>query len=87
MLQVKWAPLVRGAPIQSRDKPHRRSVRDDAVLCAGLLLHRLDFRRLHPFDRRERLGERGAQHDWGYGCGECPACALRAKGWREYAGR
>ena len=21
------------------------------------------------------LGERGAQHDWGYGCGECPACA------------
>ena len=32
------------------------------------------------------LGERGAQHDWGYGCGECPACALRAKGWREYAG-
>ena len=33
------------------------------------------------------LGERGAQHDWGYGCGECPACALRAKGWREYAAR
>jgi 7-cyano-7-deazaguanine synthase len=31
------------------------------------------------------LGERGAKHDWGYGCGECPACALRAKGWREYA--
>jgi 7-cyano-7-deazaguanine synthase len=31
------------------------------------------------------LGERGAQHDWGYGCGECPACSLRAKGWREYA--
>src|SRR5580692_4410931 len=33
------------------------------------------------------LGERGARHDWGYGCGECPACALRAKGWREYAQR
>ena len=33
------------------------------------------------------LGERGAQHDWGFGCGECPACALRAKGWREYAAR
>ena len=32
------------------------------------------------------LGERGAQHDWGHGCGECPACSLRAKGWREYAG-
>ena len=30
------------------------------------------------------LGERGPRHDWGYGCGDCPACALRAKGWREY---
>ncbi|OQW57160.1 MAG: 7-cyano-7-deazaguanine synthase [Proteobacteria bacterium SG_bin9] len=33
------------------------------------------------------LGVRGAQHDWGYGCGTCPACSLRAKGWREYAAR
>jgi 7-cyano-7-deazaguanine synthase len=33
------------------------------------------------------LGERGARHDWGYGCGECPACALRAKGWVGYAQR
>jgi 7-cyano-7-deazaguanine synthase len=33
------------------------------------------------------LGERGARHDWGFGCGECPACRLRAKGWREYATR
>ncbi|HBT37238.1 MAG TPA: 7-cyano-7-deazaguanine synthase, partial [Hyphomonas sp.] len=27
------------------------------------------------------LGERGQRHEWGYGCGECPACELRAKGW------
>jgi 7-cyano-7-deazaguanine synthase len=33
------------------------------------------------------LGERGARHDWGFGCGECPACSLRAKGWREYSHR
>ncbi len=33
------------------------------------------------------LGERGARHDWGYGCGECPACALRAKGWQEFSAR
>jgi 7-cyano-7-deazaguanine synthase len=26
------------------------------------------------------LGERGARHAWGYGCGECPACRLRAAG-------
>ena len=30
------------------------------------------------------LGERGALHDWGFGCGKCPACELRAKGWREF---
>jgi len=26
-------------------------------------------------------------HDWGYGCGECPACEIRAKGWGEYIGQ
>jgi 7-cyano-7-deazaguanine synthase len=30
------------------------------------------------------LGERGVRHDWGYGCGACPACDLRAKGWADY---
>ena len=30
------------------------------------------------------LGERGARHAWGYGCGECPACSLRARGWNSY---
>lgn len=30
------------------------------------------------------LGTRGVRHDWGYGCGTCPACDLRARGWREY---
>ncbi len=25
-------------------------------------------------------------HSWGYGCGDCPACELRAKGWVEYVG-
>ncbi len=29
-------------------------------------------------------GERGELHPWGYGCGECPACELRAKGWAEW---
>jgi 7-cyano-7-deazaguanine synthase len=26
------------------------------------------------------LGERGERHAWGYGCGQCPACALRRDG-------
>ena len=34
------------------------------------------------------LGERGTRHPWGYGCGQCPACALRAAGHAEFlAGR
>lgn len=31
-------------------------------------------------------GVRAARHEWGYGCDDCPACDLRAKGWRAYAG-
>jgi 7-cyano-7-deazaguanine synthase len=27
------------------------------------------------------LGERGILHPWGHGCGTCPACDLRAKGY------
>ena len=30
------------------------------------------------------LGERRQLHDWGYGCGHCPACELRAKGFANY---
>ncbi|MES2024569.1 MAG: 7-cyano-7-deazaguanine synthase QueC [Pseudomonadota bacterium] len=30
------------------------------------------------------LGERGTLHDWGYGCGTCPACALRARGYENF---
>jgi 7-cyano-7-deazaguanine synthase len=33
------------------------------------------------------LGERGTRRDWGFGCGECPACRLRARGWKEYSAR
>lgn len=30
------------------------------------------------------LGDRTHRHDWGYGCGSCPACELRANGWRQW---
>jgi len=30
------------------------------------------------------LGERTQRHAWGYGCGHCPACELRAKGHAQY---
>ena len=30
------------------------------------------------------LGDRTHRHAWGYGCGTCPACDLRRKGWDAY---
>jgi 7-cyano-7-deazaguanine synthase len=30
------------------------------------------------------LGDRRHEHAWGYGCGACPACELRASGWARY---
>lgn len=30
------------------------------------------------------LGDRGTKHEWGYGCGACPACELRANGYGKY---
>jgi len=32
-------------------------------------------------------GDRAHRHDWGYGCGVCPACDLRAKGFAKYKTR
>jgi 7-cyano-7-deazaguanine synthase len=31
------------------------------------------------------MGDREHRHPWGYGCGQCPACDLRAHGWQRYA--
>ncbi|MEX3990824.1 7-cyano-7-deazaguanine synthase QueC [Paraburkholderia sp. EG286A] len=33
------------------------------------------------------LGDRTQSHDWGYGCGQCPACELRAKGYRDFVSK
>ena len=32
------------------------------------------------------LGDRTHVHDWGRGCGTCPACVLRAEGWQRWHG-
>jgi 7-cyano-7-deazaguanine synthase len=32
------------------------------------------------------LGDRTQQHEWGYGCGRCPACKLRTSGYERYRG-
>jgi 7-cyano-7-deazaguanine synthase len=33
------------------------------------------------------LGDHVTRHDWGYGCGTCPACELRARGYAGYVNR
>ena len=32
-------------------------------------------------------GDRLHRHDWGYGCGACPACELRRNGWEAFVGK
>lgn len=29
-------------------------------------------------------GDRSARHEWGYGCGKCPACVIRERGYNEF---
>jgi len=33
------------------------------------------------------MGDRTHRHDWGFGCGTCPACELRSQGWLRYSGK
>ena len=33
------------------------------------------------------LSERGERHDWGHGCGRCPACELRRRGYEKWSQR
>ncbi|WP_420995176.1 7-cyano-7-deazaguanine synthase QueC [Cupriavidus sp. 30B13] len=33
------------------------------------------------------MGDHVTAHSWGYGCGECPACDLRGKGFERYLSR
>lgn len=30
------------------------------------------------------IGDRATRHEWGYGCGACPACELRANGYKQW---
>lgn len=61
--------------------------RDKAATWA--LAHQLGGEALVELIRQQShscyLGERSVSHAWGAGCGECPACRLRADGWSRYA--
>ncbi|WP_293225441.1 7-cyano-7-deazaguanine synthase QueC [Ottowia sp.] len=71
-------PLVIETPLMWRNKAE-----------TWALAHALGGHALVELIRREShtcyLGERGVLHDWGHGCGQCPACELRARGWRAWA--
>lgn len=55
---------------------------------AWAMAHELGGEPLIEIVRRQThtcyLGDRTHLHPWGYGCGECPACKLRAQGWEAY---
>jgi 7-cyano-7-deazaguanine synthase len=53
-----------------------------AERLGGVPLVNLILRETHSCYR----GDRSVLHDWGYGCGDCPACTLRAEGWARYRG-
>lgn len=69
--------LVLHTPLMFRDKA-----------ATWQLAERLGGAALVELIRREShscyLGVRDKLHDWGYGCGACPACELRAKGFSRY---
>ncbi len=73
------APLAIETPLMFQGKSATWSL---AQSIGGDALTRLIEEHTHTC----YLGERGARHAWGYGCGHCPACVLRARGhaqWRQ----
>ena len=71
------ARLVLHTPLMWRDK---RATWELAQELGGDALVELIRRDSHSCYRGERTA-----HAWGAGCGACPACDLRAKGWAAYA--
>lgn len=69
--------LIIDTPLMWRDKAHVWSL---AFELGGMKL--VDF--INETSHTCYLGDHESRHDWGYGCGTCPACQLRAKGWRQF---
>ena len=67
-------PLIIETPLMVLDKAATWGMARD---LGGAALVELIVERTHTC----YLGNRTQRHAWGYGCGECPACSLRAGGW------
>jgi 7-cyano-7-deazaguanine synthase len=64
-------------PLMQLDKAQTWALAQD---LGGAALVRLIRTKTHTC----YLGDRTVLHDWGYGCGTCPACELRARGWTNW---
>ncbi len=70
-------PIRLDTPLMNRTKAETWALADQ---LGGETLVNLIIEQSHTCYR----GTRGERHDWGYGCGDCPACELREKGWRDW---
>ena len=71
------ARLVLHTPLMWRDKAATFAL---AEALGSEALVRLVVEETHSC----YLGDRTHRHAWGYGCGTCPACELRAAGWHRW---
>ena len=71
------ARFVLHTPLMWRDKADTFALASE---LGGDALVRLVVEETHSC----YLGDRTHRHEWGYGCGTCPACELRAAGWRKW---
>ena len=70
-------PFVIETPLMWIDKAATWALADE---LGGEALVELIIEETHTCYR----GDRSHRHDWGYGCGTCPACELRAAGYRKW---
>jgi 7-cyano-7-deazaguanine synthase len=72
--------FVLHTPLMWRDKAATWKL---AEALGGAALVGLVRERTHTCYR----GDRSQRHDWGLGCGTCPACELRRRGYETYTGK
>lgn len=73
-------PLVLETPLMWLDKADTWEL---ARQLGGMALVNLICKETHSC----YLNDRSTLHAWGYGCGECPACTLRAQGHQQWTAR
>ena len=71
------APMTIETPLMWMDKAHTWALTEQ---LGGEPLTELVVEHTHTC----YLGDRERRHAWGYGCGLCPACDLRRKGYRSW---